>query len=322
MRDLLAGCEDAGIRRALGLAPDRETYARLWRALCAATEGEGEPEAAVVTTIFAMPLVIVTGARQRTALAGTVGDVEALADHLARAGALGASRNFGLSNALCSLETLEGMPPSTVFGWRAGATPGARAIEPEPVAVRAGEEVHLRFLLGAAVVPATAPSVAETAAHIGAWGMSFTRELGAQLAVPGVELLAFPRPPAGVLRAAYRGRCAQLDAALNLFLSNAIKRARAASGEPSLVISAHAGAAAELRVSLSAVLDDTLLEGFRRPLHPLDDLEELVRSVERLAADCRLTDVRLVQSVLPEGGEGAQLFVRASDAPVAGRMLS
>ena len=73
------------------------------------------------------------------------------------------------------------------------------------MAVRPGEEAHLRFLLGAAIAPVAAPTVVETAAQIGAWGVHLARALGAQLAVAGVELLALPRPPLGVLRAAMRG---------------------------------------------------------------------------------------------------------------------
>jgi hypothetical protein len=317
---------DAEVRQALRLAPDRETCARLWDALCVAAESTADLDEAVVLAVFAMPIVIVTGARRQAVLPGELADIDALARVLASAGALGESRNVGFSNALCSLDTLEGLVPSTVREWRRpDAREGAtRAIAPEAIPVRAGEEVHLRFLCGAAVSPAAAPSVVETASHIGAWGMPLARALGGQLATPDVDLLALPRPPAGVLTAAYRGRRAQLDVSMNLFLSNTVKRFRAAAGEPSLVISVHesGNGAAELRVSLSAALDDTLLEGFRWPLHPLDDLEDLVRSVEQLAADCRVADVRLVQSVLPEGGNGSPLYVRALDAHAAGPMLS
>jgi hypothetical protein len=320
LTELLVRRADDDVRRALRLAPSREAYARLWSALCAASEGAGRQDEAVVATVFAMPLVIVTGARQSATAPGVLRDVSALADVLQRAGALGASRNFGLGSALCSLETLEELPPSTILSWRVpGATgEGPPAIAPEPIPVRPGEEVHLRFLLGAAITPAAAPTVAETASHVGAWGMRFARALGPQLAVAGTELLAIPRPPMGVLRAAYHGRRAQLEAALNLFMSNAIKRTRAAAGDPSLVISAHesGGGGAELRVSMSARLDETFLEGFRWPLHPLEDPNEIADGVRQFAADCRLTDVRCVEAVLPEGGTGgAAVFVRAGDVP-------
>jgi hypothetical protein len=191
-------------------------------------------------------------------------------------------------------------------------------LAPEHIRIRVGEEVHLRFLLGAAITPAAAPSVPETAAHIGGWGIKFARALEARLAVPGVELLALPRPPAGVLKACYSGQRAQLDVALNLFMSNAIRRCRAASGEPAIVISVHHAepGGAELRVSVSSLVDETVLEGYRWPLHPLDDPNEIAQGVRELATDCRVTDVRIVEAVLPEGGSaGVPLFVRADAVP-------
>jgi hypothetical protein len=317
MRDLLARGADAEITRVLRQAPTRESYARMWQALCAATERPGATGEEVVTHVFAMPLVMVSGARAGATVPGTLPDVQALLDVLQRHGALGASRSVGFSNALISLGTLEQLPPATIRDWSVLSTPerSPRSLAPEPLAIRAGEEVHLRFLLGAAITPAAAPTVVETAAHIGAWGLRFARALGAQIAVAGVDLLALPRPPSGVLRAGYAGRRAQLEVALNLFMSNAIKRFRAAAGNPSLVISVHGAAeyGAELRVSLSAALDETLLEGYRWPLHPLDDLDEIAASIRLLAADCRLLDVRVVDSVLPAGGSGFPLFVRASE---------
>jgi hypothetical protein len=322
LRELLARRADAEIRRALERAPSRAVYARLWGALCAATEGAAAGEEELVVSVFAMPLVIVSGARGAAELPGTLPDPGALIDLLQRHGALGGSRNVGLGTALVSVETLEGLPPSTVREWgglSASAQP-LRELAPQPVRIRAGEEVHLRFVPGAAIAPAAAPTVMETAAHVGAWGMPLARALGAQLAAPGVELLLLPRPLAGLLRAAYAGRSAQLEVALNLFMSNTIKRTRAAAGEPTLVVSVHdAGSPGpELRVSVSAALDDTILEGYRWPLHPLDDPGAIARNVRELAADCRLTDVRMVDTLLPDRGPGGVPFVRAAAAWGAG----
>ena len=319
LRDCLARRGDAEIRRALTLTPSREVHQRLWQALCSATERARAAPEEVLTHVFAMPLVLVSGSRSAATVPGALPEVGALADLLERHGALGASRTIGFGNALVSLETLERLPPSTLREWSVPAAPAQspRELAPEPIAVRAGEEAHLRFLLGAAITPAAAPTVVETAAHIGAWGMPVGRALGTQLATPGVELLALPRPPAGVLRAVYAGRCAQLEVALNLFMSNAVRRCRAAAGDPALVLSVHepGNAGAELRVSLSSVFDDALLEGFRWPLHPLDDPNEIARNIRDLAAECRLTDVRIVETVLPQGGSGGTpLFLRASEA--------
>jgi hypothetical protein len=317
LRDLLAQRSDTEVRQALKLAPSRRSYLRLWRALCAATARSGGTGEEVLNHVFAMPLVMVSGARSMATLPGALPDVRALVDVLQKHGALGGSRNVGFGDALASLETLEQVSPVTLHDWSVLSSPEQtpRALAPQPMLIRGGEEVHLRFLLGAAITPATAPTVVETAAHIGAWGLPFARALRAQIAVPGVDLLVLPRPPSAVLKAVYSGRSAQLEVAFNLFMSNAVKRCRAAAGDPVVVVSVHeAGkSGAELRVSLSSMFDETLLEGYRWPLHPLDDLDEIARSVRQLAADCRLTDVRAVGTVLPEGGSGAAVFVRASD---------
>ncbi|MCC7487141.1 MAG: hypothetical protein IT529_19385 [Burkholderiales bacterium] len=319
LREMLLRGADGEARRALAAAPDRATHARLWHALCAASEGAGASGESVVATVYALPLVIVTGARGRAVLPGTAGDAGALLAVLERAGALGASRNAGLGNALVALDALEALAASSVLAWRSsgGAGEGRDAPPPAAIAVRPGEEVHLRFLLGAAVTAAAAPSLLETASHVGAWGLAFGSELRRQLAAPGVELLVLARPPRGILRATYEGRRAQLGVALDLFLSNAIRRARAAAGEPALVVSIHEpeAGAAELRVSVSAALDETLLEGYRWPLHPLDDPNEIADSVRRFAAECRLHDVRVAGTVLPDRGPGAAAFVRAAALP-------
>jgi len=324
LRERLDRRADAEVYEALDLAPDRLTYTRLWQGLCAAAEGREGSGDTVVTEIFALPVVIVTGARRAGRLPGVLRDVDAVGSVLQRAGALGASRSFGFSNALASLATLERLPPSTVREWQRGAAPLAapRAIAPEPVDVRPGEEAHLRFLLGAAVSPATAPSVAETAAHVGAWGMALARELRAQLAGPEIDVLPLARPPAGILRAAYRGRRAQLDVALNLFLSNTVRRIRTITGDPVAILSAHSleAGAGELRISLGSPFDEGLTEGFRLPLHPLDDPARVSAELEALLEACRVTDIRRVRRLLPDDiGGGARFpgakFVAALDRP-------
>jgi hypothetical protein len=193
---MLDRAEDAEIGRALTLAPDRAAYARLWQALCAASEGMGEAGEALRTTVFALPLVIVSGARQGATIPGLLRDVDALAHVLRESGALGENRNFGVSAGLTSLETLERLSPSAVRAWRVAAG-GARDIPSESIAIRAGEEVHLRFLLGAAITPAAAPSVLETAANIGSWGPAVFARAGQTARSPGCRA-------AGVAAAARR----------------------------------------------------------------------------------------------------------------------
>lgn len=323
LRAWLTRCLDQGndqkILAALQVATSQSAYRALWDLICLAADCPGGgARQAIGARVFALPVVLVTATRKAAVVPGALPDVDEIRTLLERHGAVGATRNFGLSNALCSREALERLKPSDVYGWSADWAAGAaREIPPQDIAASAGrEQVHLRFLVGAGITPKDAPSFLETAANIGAWGLALTRALVRQLAQPGLDLLAMPRPPVSLLKAAHSGQRAELEVAFNLFASNALRNFRSAVGDPVVALSAHRleGGAAEVRVSMSSPFDDTLLEGFRWPLHPLDELDRIVGVVMELLQDCRVTDVRVVEIVLPERLESGTLFLQANDA--------
>ena len=315
----LQGERDDEIAQALRQAPSPVAYRALWDAVCRAIEtpdvagGDG----ALTTRVFAFPILLVAAARQPSRMPGALPDIGEVRDLLERHGAAGATRNFGLSNALCSVDTLERLKPSLVYRWSREWSGPPRELAPADVHVSAGRErVHLRFLVGAGITPREAPSFLETASNIGAWGIPLTRTLVRQLAQPAIELLAIPRAPVSLLRAPHAGRWAELEAAFNLFASNTLRNFRSAVGDPVVIVSAHRGEqqGGEVRVSMSSVLDDTLLEGFRWPLHPLDDLESIAQVIAELMRDCRVQDVRFLDRVLPERLASGSLFLRGNDA--------
>lgn len=312
---------DREICDALRQAPSRSAYRALWDLVCLAADrhhGSGGDHANIAARLFAFPIVLVAGARSAATVSGALPDIDEVRTLLERHGAVGATRNFGLGNALCSAEALERLKPSDVYHWGGDWSAGApREMAPQDIAIRAGhEQVHLRFLVGAGITPQDAPSFLETAANIGGWGLPLTRALVRQLAQPALDLLALPRPPVALLRAAHFGRCAELETAFNLFASNAVRNFRSTVGDPAAVISAHRleTGGAEVRVSLSSPFDDTLLEGFRWPLHPLDDLDHVVSAAVELLRDCRVSDVRIVAAVLPERLQSGRLFLQGSEA--------
>ena len=306
---------DDKIHAALRAAPSRDAYAQLWQAVCDAAHHAGRQtsDTAVVARIFALPLVIITGSRRRASFPGVIPDIIAVKTLLEQHGALGRTRNFGLSNALCSHETIEQVKPSEVYAW-AAAGGAQRELEPSAIELtEAGEMVHLRFLVGAAIAPASEPSFVETASNIGAWGMALTRALAAQLGQPGIDVLPLARPPLDLLRAGHAGRVAQLDAAFSLFVSNAVRRFRGATGDPVAVIAAHD--TGEIRVSFSSLFDDSAVEGFRWPLHPLDVFDSIVGSITSLLEECRVIDVRCASGLLPSlNALGRIWYVTARDA--------
>jgi hypothetical protein len=304
LRSRARAAADDEISAALRSAPDAMSYRRLWRALCAALE-KPAASAAVAPRLFAIPWVIVCGARAPARIECVLPDVGELTRVLEARGVFGPSRNLGFSNALSSIEALEALPPGALL--RAAEEPEALALAPAPIVVKRGsEEVHVRFLVGASIAPEHAPDIVTTGANIGAWGTPALRAMAAQLRTPGVDILPLPRPPAGLYSAAYAGRRAGVEAAFNLFTSNTVREFRSTVGDPEVTLSSHSGG--ELRVTLSTPFDDARVEGFRWPLHPSDDLAEVEATILRLLAECRLAALRL-PAILPDlTAGGAVMF--------------
>lgn len=316
VRRRLAAEDDAALYSALTAAPSGSIYRSLWTTICAVAEGHdaGDGDTAIVARPFAIPVVLVAGARRSLRIPGALPDIAEVHSLLERQAAVGATRNFGLSAALTPLEALERIRPSVVYRWNTAYT--GRAMEGMEGAIEVApgrEQAHLRFLLGAGITPAHLPSFLETAADIGRWGTLFTQTLARQLAQHGLELLPLGRPPAALLEAVQQGRRAVLETAFQLFASHAIRTCRMTAGEPVVVVSAHReGRRAEVRISVSSLLDDALLDGFRWPLHPLDELGEIVSSIADLLAACRVGDIRWIPRVVTASLSDAE-FVSVRD---------
>lgn len=315
LQQALEASDDVGLRTALHAQPP-VCAQHAARALSAVIDTQGE---GIALRFFAIPLVIVAGSRGHHTVSGVLPDIAKIAALLEQHGAIGATRNFGLGNALVSAGALDALSPSAL--WRASVDTGQRflrdALQPEPIHVTGSrEQVHLRFITGAGISPQHLPSFIESASNIATWGMTLTKELARQLAQPGLEILPIPRPPQPLLIAAHAGRRAQLEAALSLFLGNTLRKFRMAVGDPEAVLSAHKleCGAGELRLSLSTPLDDSLFEGFAWPLQPQDDAAEVSQLMQAALSECRVTSVTLLQHVLPDRLPGGSVFV-------SGRML-
>ncbi len=310
---------DEEITGALRLAPGPAVYRPLWEHACAVVDRPQASDEPVVARLFAIPVVLVAGAKRKVTIPGIVPDIGEIIALLKTRGAVGATRNFGLSNALSPLSALERIRPGQAYDWArdftasgASRDSGAQAIDIAP----GREQVQLRFLVGAGIAALAAPSFLETAANIGTWGMPLTRALARQLAQPGLDLLPVPRLPTTILKAAHAGRCAQIELAFSLFVSNTVRQFRSMVGDPTVVLSAHQGetGAAEIRVSMSSALDDTLLEGFCWPLHPLDEIEQVVSNITDLLRECHISDVRAVEPVCcDDKAPDRPLFIRVAD---------
>ena len=290
---------DARVHEALRQAPDAASYRMLTDALARAIDA-AHGEGGVAARAFALPVVLVASATRETVVPGVLPDVDALRALFERTRALGPTRNFGLSNALCSLQALEALSLRSLLALTRELAPQAlgRLLPPAPIVVSAaGEQTHLRYVVGAALTAADSPGLTEIAAHIGPWGAECARLIQQQLVMPGLQLAALPRPPLDLVGAPHAGRSAQLEIALNLFASNAVRRFRLAVGDPVAIVSAHADA--QIRVTLSSPFAEDLVEGYCWPLHPADDLAGVQGLILDLFADMRVPDLRVCERVLP-----------------------
>ena len=297
LREALDAGNDARIEEALAEATSRSVRETITCALEAVLDARDE--AGLVTRVFAIPLLIVTGGRGLAVVPGVVPDVGELQNLFEKHGALGQSKNFGLGNALTTAERLAAVKPGMLYRLTRGlGQAGFRApdLAPQDIELDSGEErVHLRFLAGAAVTPANAPGFTETAGNIGAWGLPFTLALAEQLGQEGLSLLPIPRPPMNPQRALEAGRFALREMQFQLFLSNALRRFRARVGDPDATVASYSDGS--VRISLGSPFDASLACEYRWPLYPEDDLGAVGTSIFGLLADCRVETVQVAETV-------------------------
>jgi len=308
-------------------APSSAIYRHLWR-LLAERERAGAPDPSLLVRLFALPVIIVAGheaiSSVPTVLTAIVADVGTHASLLREHGALAGNETMALGNALVAAEALDLAQLPDLLASRAlpEAMSPLRALAPAPIQVAAGVEgVHLRFLVGAALAAPGADLFRD--ATVGKWGLPLAQALSRSLGAPGISVLALPRPPQPLVTAVQQGRLAQREVGAQLFASNAIRKLRAATGEPTAVISVHrlddSGGGGEVRLSLSSRFDPRQAEGFRCPLLPGDRVDDVVHMLTTLLAECRIADVRVHAGIHADRdpASGRTLLFKAEGAPPA-----
>jgi hypothetical protein len=336
---LLAG-DGALLAATMAGAPSVAVARHLWRLLDdLGRKRDGAAEGEVAATLFALPVVIVAGVAGdagSASLPGTLPAPDRLAALLRDGGALAGNQTFALADALASVDAIDLPHLPRLLSWQAlpeavpggGRRPAAHALPPAPIALAPGvETVNLRFLVGTAIAKAGADLCAD--ATVGKWGIPFTQELGRQLQprAGAVTVLALPRAPQRLLPAVQQGRAAQREVGAAVFVGNALRRLRAAAGEPTAVISAHRApgvpGGGELRLSLSSPFDPRDAEGFRCPLHPLDRVGDVARMLVELLRDCRVADVRVLAGVHADRdpATGLRLLFKPGTMPAHAEVL-
>jgi hypothetical protein len=320
LRSALRAGEGARLAQAISHAPGPDIARHIWRRLAEAFAQSAD--ATLVSRLFALPVVLVAAARKPLQIAGLLSDTAALRSSMQEHGALAGNRNFTLSNALVGSAALGPERLPELLAWQALPTTGSlpqRVLDPAPIEVTSPHEtVHLRFLVGAAVVGAQVDLFGR--AEVGKWGMPLARQISEQLAQPDLTLLALPGAPASPVLAWHAGRAAQREVGLQLYASNAIREIRGKVGEPCAVLSAHrapdAPGGGELRVSLSSPFNSDagpMAEGFHCPLHGVDRVADVERTILALLQDCRVSEVHVLPQLFPDRDPegGARLFFRS-----------
>ena len=294
-------------------APSVPVTRHLWRLLDGVWRDEISKENAdIALALFVLPLVIVVGREgsETPSHSAILHDPSVLAGILREHGALGSSEAFALAPSLVGADALDFVRLPELFAWQRvpDATDvehrtASHELEPSPIEAHVpGESVHLRFLVGSLVARRDVDVFAKP--EVGAWGVPLTKALSRELALPGASVLVLPRAPQRPLPAVAAGRSAQREVSAQLFASNAIRKLRAAAGEPAAVISAHrapdAPGGGELRLSLSSPFAPRDAEGFRCPLYALDRVNDVATMLVELLNDCRVADVRVAAGIHPD----------------------
>ena len=311
IREILASrlaFDGAALAALFAGAPSVALTRHLWRELDAVWQSGTEAATGLAITMFALPIVIVSGVERASADVvhpGILREPETLAAILREHGALGGNETFALASALVAAEAIDFPHLPEIFAWQQLPESkigdfSPRVLVPSPLTLPAGgERVHLRFLVGSALARPGRDVVSATA--VGPWGVPFVQALSRELATAESSVLALARVPQRPLQAVRAGRVAQREVGVQIFASNAIRKLRASVGEPTAVISAHRAADApgggELRLSLSSPFAPRDAEGFRCPLYPLDRVGDVASMLVDLMADCRVTDVRVVAGI-------------------------
>ena len=300
-RLLLSG-DVTNIADAFARAPSHAVQRHITRTLVGAhvDAGRARGDAALPSTVFALPVVIVAANSGPVNVPGALPNIDEIMALMKAHGALRGNENFVLSNALApaSAFALEKLPAS--LDWWAAASGAPVAIEKASLPVPANQEsVFLRFLVGTALA---GPGVdLLTANDTGKWGMPFTQAIAGQLGGGTLSLLALPRPPRLPLAALMHGRAAQREVSLQLFTTNAIRKFRGSVGEPEAVISAHRTAeGGEVRLSLSNPFDEKGAEGFRAELQPADRAQDVAVLMQDLLRECNVASVTVLADVFPD----------------------
>jgi len=295
--DLLARDEVLVLSVALNMAPSRPAYQELWLAMRAAVEQAPGRHAQV----FAMPVVLVAGSRQRATLPERITDVDGLNALLRTHGVFAAEAEVFLSGKLLHPDEVLAISPGQLYRYTRQLADAARGLplELSASAVTVREDgVFLRYLVGVAMREAGASAPVRIEPQVGAWGVPLMKFLGEQLATDGVTLFPIARAPAPLMQAMVSGNQARLTVALQVFASSLLRKLRSAGQQPRVRVSAHENN--EIHFVMSSLQQPATEDRFVWPLAPLDSVPGIVQDFLLLMEECQVENVAIDATIQPE----------------------
>jgi hypothetical protein len=291
-----------GFARACESAPSVAIARHLRRLLAEWERGSEEHRGTLHLSLFAIPLVLVVALDAPSSpitLPCVLSQMRELETLLRDANTFGGAKTFTIAPAVTDVDAIDvaELPGVLARADRLATemTRGTLDIRPASiVADSRSETVVLRFIVGSVL---TAPQRDPFAASaIGKWGIPLSQALSSDLRVPGVSLLALPRPPERLVRAVLTGRANAREVSAQLFASNALRQFRASVGEPTATIGVERDEAtpghAFATVSLSSPFASREPSVFRCPIYPYEPVNDVVAMLVTLLRDCRVEDIR------------------------------
>jgi hypothetical protein len=295
---------------ALNMVPSREAYQTLWQSLRRAVEQAPGRHA----QIFAMPLVLVAGSRQRTSLPDHIADVDGLNALLRQHGVFAAGANVFLSGKLLHPDSVLGISPAQLYRYTRQLADAARGLPldlPGSAVELLEEGVFLRYLLGVAIQQPEAEPVVSYRVEVGSWGRPLLDFLASQLHTPGVTLFPLARSPAPLMQAIVAGQQARLDVALQVFASSALRDLRSRGKQARAQMASHENN--EIHFSLSSVDDDEQQHAsFVWPLSPLDSVPRIEQEFCQLMRECQVDECIIVPEIVAAAGKNCALHESVS----------
>lgn len=297
LRDLLERDDVLLLSVALNMAPTRAAYLELWQALRAAVEQASGRHA----VIFALPLVLVAGSRQRATLPERVEDVDALNALLRSQQIFAADAEVFLSGKLLHPDALMEISPAQLYRYTRQLADAARGLPLElpASAVTVQEEgVFLRYLLGVAIQQPGQEAPVNFDSKVGVWGLPMMKFLGDQLKVDGVTLFPIARSPAPLMQAIAAGNQARLEVALQVYASSLLRKLRTEGQQPVAWVASHGSN--EIHFTLTAgAKPGASDECFVWPLSPQDSVSRIEQDFRDLMQECQVEQVIFETTVQP-----------------------